>query len=414
MKPWEWFTTELKRLFRGKELILATLLTPVLGILVFTLVVAPILTQNKGNTKIFFGFVNMDQSESIKNIIQLVFNSKTIHDVAVAYPFSDPETGLQMLRDGKISVLAYVPEDFYEKLQNNEESELYLTSYTSHSFDQNMFKIIIDGSLIDVVQTREMMTTIEDSLIEAGAPAEDSGAFVYDLLMGCMEEYMNRHAILGKAEELSPLEESFPLQHYTASIFSMFSAFAMLPLIYLTASDLNGPVFKRGFIVGRRFSFRFAFTRLLSGATLILLSMFIFVPTAIILQNSPVFLGNTGSDPFVWPALALAMVLSAFAFSSISLLIGSLIPNNNLAVWFGFFLILLMAFMSGILIPISSMPHFMAEISRFVPLKSVMNIMSNLLFKIEIGRYFRDSLRLLIIALLSCFTGVAIVLKKGA
>ncbi len=403
----------MKRLFRGRELILTTLLTPLLGIIVFVLVVGPLLSQTKGETKIFFGLVNDDNTEEVTTLVQSIVNSDTLRDLAVVYPLSDKETGLKLLSEGKIGVLVYVPEGIYEDIYSDRETYIELTSYTSHSFEQLLLYNIVKHSLFDVEQTRNIIKVCCETVREAGLSDADTAVFADDLFNEGLREYMNRHAVLGKSELVSPLEESFPMQHYFSALFSVFAAFAMLPLIHLTAYDLSSPVFERGLISDRKFTFRFSLARLISGAVLIFISMLIFVPTAIFLQNIEAFHGSPDVDPMVWPALFAALILASLSFSALSLLIGSIFRHGKLAVWTGFFLVLLMALLSGIMIPLGTMPKIFSSVSNFIPLKTVMNIFSNLLFKVEHARFFRDMLILSGLTAVFAIGGLTIVYRRG-
>ncbi len=75
--------------------------------------------------------------------------------------------------------------------------------------------------------------------------------------------------------------------------------------------------------------------------------------------------GGPGSGALVGEALA-AMVLGTLAFGGAGLILaGTLKPLVNLAVVNALFVVLLL--LGGMLIPLSKLPHWLAELSRLLP-----------------------------------------------
>ena len=222
-----------------------------------------------------------------------------------------------------------------------------------------------------------------------------------------IEQYLRRRASLGQGGTVSPMGELFPLEYYLSALFSLFAALAMLPALYLSAYDLSGPVCRRGLLADKRITIRYYGARWLSGAALILLTLVLLLPTGGLIKGLDIFWGN--NNGLMWPALAAALTLISLSFSALSLLLAGLIKQPRLALWCGFLVILLMAALSGALVAEGKLPQLLAEAGRWMPLKSAMSLIANVLFSLDMSRFVQDMLRLLLMLVLCLGGGFGLV-----
>jgi len=412
MRLRQWIVLDMRRLFRSRKLVAATLLTPLVGLLVFSSVVAPMLLTGN-NLRVPYAICNEDKSESVRQFVSMMTNSESLRDLAAAYPVDDLEIGYELLQAGRVGVLVHIPDGFYETMSAGQDPVVQLIAYPAHSFEQTMVRITLDGSLRAVGQSENILQLLGKTAVEAGADEADIAALLEAEFNNGIDQYLHRRATLGAGGTVSPMGELFPLEYYLSALFSLFAALAMLPTLYLSASDLNGPVCRRGLLAAPAAARRFYVARLLSGAALILLTLLLLLPASLAIQGMGVYWGLQGSE---WGFLALAgaLLLISLGFSALSLLLATLSRRPRLALWCGFFLILLMAALSGALVAEGKLPQLLAEAGRFTPLKPSMNLIAGTLFNLEPARYGHDMLRLLLMLALFIAAGLPLVHRRGA
>jgi hypothetical protein len=411
MRLRQWIALDTRRLFRGRKLIAATVLMPLLGILVFASVVVPLLL-NAEDIRVPYAICNEDKSEPVRQFVSLMTNSESLRELAAAYPVEDAETGYELLRTGRVGVLVHIPADFYQTMSAGQDPALRLVAYPVHSFEQTMVRITLEGSLQSVGQSENILQLLGQAAVEAGADEVSVSTLLEAELRGGIEQYMQRRAALGEGGTISPIGERFPLEYYLSAFFSLFAAFAMLPSLYLSAADLNGPVCRRGLLASPAAARRYYLARLLSGAALILLTLLLLLPTGLMVLGTGVYWGKHGGGSVIL-ALAGALPLVSLSYSALSLLLAALCKKPLPALWIGFFLILVMAAISGALVAEGKLPEFLAEAGRFTPMKPAMNLIAGSLFNLEPARYGRDMLRLLLMTSLCAAAGLPLVSRKG-
>ena len=129
-----------------------------------------------------------------------------------------------------------------------------------------------------------------------------------------------------------------------------------------------GTGFERGYGVLKRLGStplgrpRLLAAKILAVAAVELLQAVVLVTVGYLLGWNP---GGPGASALVGDAVV-ALLLGTLAFGSIGLLLaGTLKPLVNLAVVNALFVVLML--MGGILIPLSKLPHWLAELSRLFP-----------------------------------------------
>lgn len=410
MKFWQWLIMDIKRLFRGRGLVLASLLTPLAGLAVFSSVVAPMLTLGN-QLKVPYAICNEDESEPVRQFVSLMTNSESMKELGTPFPVKDVDIGYRLLKEGKVGVLVHIPKDFYQTMSAGEDPVVSLIAYPIHSFEQTMVSITLESSLQVVGQSQNILQSTGKALREAGADEKLTSTMLDEELTNGIEHFLERRASLGKSGSLSPVGELFPLEYYMSALFSLFGFLAVLPTLHLTASDLSGPVYKRGLLAEKKKVVYYYFARLLSGAVLILLTFLLLIPTAGTIKSLELF--RHGENTRIHLPLASALVLISFSYSAFSMLLSDLIGKPRQALWTGFISILLMAGFSGALVSEGKLPVFLAEAGRLTPLKMSMNLISNVLFNLDGARYAQDMLQLSVLLVLFLIGGFGILYSRG-
>ena len=381
---------DFKRLFSGKALMLLCLLSPILVVFIFTSVVSPMIYTAKGlhfNLAIF----DEDGSEAVSTFITQMLNSQALLSLVDAYPVKSAEDGLALIESGEVSVLIHVPEGLFEKMRSGQAVQVKIISTKAHALEANLSAMALTSALEIVGKSQNVMEAARQILRDKGVSDSDADSYLSNATETAIKRYMTRREAMGNGGPVSPLGEFLPVEYYISAIFVLFAALAMLPLIHFTAADSSGAILRRGLLCGIGTG-RFFMARIVSGTTVVFLVLTMLFPTALLLKLGDTVLGGTYANNLV--ALALALVLTALCFSALALAIAVWLPNENTALWAGFFLVLGMAAFCGALIPEGALPGWVSGVGRWLPLRSSMRLLSLSLFHYDSGLYKQDALKL--------------------
>lgn len=378
---------DIKRLFSRSSLLVICLFSPLIVILIFSLVVSPMIYTGKG-LHFNLALCNEDKSQEVNGFINQLINSQALVDLISVYPVETVEQGIELAETGKVSVFVHVPKDIFFDIRSGRD--VYATIYgtQAHSLEMELISITLDSSLSLVGKSQNIMEAARQILLDKGETEEDSDTFLSETTQDAINEYMDRRELLGRSGPLSPLGEFLPVEYYMSAIFSIFAALSMLPLIHFSAADANGPILRRGLLceIGAG---RFFVARIASGAMFIFLVLTMLFPSSIIMHLSGDMLGGVYVSSFA--ALLSAMLLTALVFSTLALAIAVWAPSERTALWFGFFFAVCMAGLCGALVPEGTLPETAAMIGKWLPLRASMRMLSSSLFNYSHGVFFRDA-----------------------
>ena len=401
MNPFSFLMYDIKRLFgHGKTAFLA-MFSPVLILLLFATFLAPLLAVGEG-TKITCAFLNEDETESVKTLMDLVVGAEIDEGAGAVYPVKDVATGKKVVEDGKVSAFFYIPSDMYEGTMNGEMVDLDFYYSQAHAFEALIFYSTVNSSMSVFGQGIRMVYIAGAIALEHGVPKEDILRLWNEGSEHLFQIYMNRGKIIGSNGIFNPGGD-YPLRFAVAILFTICSYCVSFPIIYLTNSDVTGLYRKRNIPTGKLVGYYFA--RLLSGAVLILCTFAIMYPVARVIRNIRFQFALS-----VFPAI----ILTSFVFSALGIFLGSIFKKGQSSLWaglyFGFFSVLSVLLLSkspGLL-------KFLSFLIRLSPFRACVSIFSNALFQNMTGRYATDMLILFIAFLIFATLGFVFYMRRGS
>ncbi len=407
----QWLWLDLKRLFRHKGSIVATLIIPIISLAIFGAVAVPLL-RSSGDLSIPYAVCDEDGSDAVKQFIQLMTNSQALKELATAYPVTDLETAQSLLDSGQVSLIVHIPGGFYASVEAGQKAVVELIAYPEHRFEQTMVSLTLNGALKAVGQSQNLLQQVGTAAVDAGVANEAVAVMLDTGLNNGIDRYMQRQTVLGKSGAVSPMGEYLPVEYYLAALFTFFCALAALPVLHLTTSDLNGPLVLRGLLSSPRTARQYYLARLTSGGTFIFLTLLLLLPFSALISGLGVYWGHIKGGA-VALALLLGIMLASLCFSALALLLGSMIKQPPLALWCGFYGVLLMTFLSGGFINESRMEPLLVKLSYFTPFKPTMNVIANTLFTLNIESYWQNIGRLGLMLVIFGSCGWLLTRKKG-
>lgn len=396
---------DLKRIFADKILLVSCVLAPVVVLLLFSLIFVPMLAVS-GDAKFSIAICNEDQNspETAVFISQYV-NSQALKDVVRARDTDDYSEAVRLLEDGKVSVIIHVPAGLYSGIEEGRPGIVRLVSREINALELSIVEMTLSSSLSVVSQGQNMLAAAEQALIEKEIYP---GSYYDDAFMKSVYRFMNRRAIVGEVGAASALSNFLPIEYYMGAIYAIFAALSMLPLIRITTADASGPVLRRGLLRGENY-IRFFIIRVVAGTIFIVLVLSTLLPVTLLLRYSGTLLGSFEGNGLMLIAFILT---TAFCFSALAAAIGFWLPSDQPALWIGFYLILFMAVTGGALFPVGALPPAAAEIGRWLPLRSVMQLISAALFRVK-DAVFADWLRLFVSSILFFSLGLVGARRRG-
>lgn len=411
MKLGRWLLTDLRRLLRSPSLVAAALVIPLLGMLVFSLVLSPMLLSGK-ETVVKYAICCEDNHPMVRMFISVLAESDSIKGIAVGTEVATKEEGLALLESGECSTLIHVKDGFFEALESWSDPQLDVYAYTDHSFEMTIIRMTMDGALQAVGQSQNILWESAQIAMESGVSVKNAESFFNREMTNAVMKFIIRHQVLGKQEKLSATGHLFPIQYYTGAMFAVFAAFSMLPGLYLSAQDLNGGLRHRGLFRGAS-AVRYSVARLCSGCALTVLTLALVVPLMSAVNGVVNGYASKGYVIAWWAAIP-GFVLLGLCYASLALALGAWCPSSDSALWTGFFLVVAMALVSGVVVSDGALPEFVRVLGRFTPVKTGMNVICSSLYRMDFAQYWQNMA--ILFAQLCVFSGVAAlgIRRKGA
>lgn len=400
---------DLKRAFEKKSLIILCVISPVIVMLLFGSIVAPLLFTAK-ITKFNVAIVNDDKSEEVNVFIDQLVNSKALKDLVVSYPAQSVEDGYEMLEKNEVLVLVHIPKGLMSSIKSNTKTNIELYSIKGHYLESELIKMTLESSLSTVAKGQNLLEYSTKFISAKNISNEKLNLFTSEMTDDAIHEFMNRREVLSQAGTLSPIGAYIPIEYYTGVIFAFFAALAMLPISAMTSEDMLKNVLKRGFLYDGRY-LGYYFGRLISGAALICLILLLVYPSYAL--NS--ILNNALKVEFTSnvAALFLSVLLTSLCFSAMAVAVSSIFSKGSMSLWILFYIVLFMAVLSGAVIPADNMPGFADKISGWMPFRSAMRSMINALFIFDVSQYLQEIIKLIIWNIVFIASGLLFIRKRA-
>ncbi len=391
---------DIKRLFSHGKTALLALLSPVPVILLFTAFIVPLLSMGNGTT-LPCAIYNEDESEELERLMNLLVGREVEAGSTRIYPVKTLETGLQLMEDGKVASVLHIKENTYWNTVGGETMVFDYYYSPSHALDATIFSRALRSTLSVFGQGMRVVRYGGSIAMERGADMDDVLFLWQDGMEDLTKILLHRGKVIGWDGVFLPGGD-FPLRYYTGVLFMICVLFASFPVIGLTAYDLS-ELYKRKRPDGTKMGQAY-FARLISGTVLILCVYGVLFPLARMMKEI---------DLVMILSVLPALILIAFTFSALGILLGSLFRRIDSACWAGLYLGAGMVFLSVLSTKEGILPGPLQTLSSFLPVRAAISVFSNDLYHPEADRYPADLLYILIAFLLFSACGYVLFRRKG-
>jgi ABC-2 type transport system permease protein len=382
---------DLKRVFESRALVIICIISPIIIMILFGSIVAPLLFTAK-ITKFNVAIINEDKSKEVAAFLNQMLNSKALEDLVVPYSVNSLDEGIELLESNDVLIVIHIPNNLLDSIKSKKKTYVDLYSQNGHNLEITLIKMTLNSSLSTVEKGQNLIEYSTKFFLNKGISLEELESFVTHTTNLAINEFMNRRAILSQEGTISPVGEYVPTEYYMGAIFTFFAVFAMIPLAAITSRDLKKNVLQRGFLWNKRWIAYF-FARIFSGFIFISMIIVLVYPSSILssLLNATLKMDFSTN----MPALFFATILSALCYSSMALLIGSVFYKGDISTWVAFYIAIFMAVISGAIIPAVFMPDWVNLSGGLLPFRASMRSITNALFLYDRNQYLIDIYKLI-------------------
>lgn len=385
---------DLKRLFGSGRTLLLCIVLPLVVMLLFTTMLAPLLLTHKRVAATAFAVYNEDGTKTTKQFVNFVANAKSFEGIVSVFSVNSLVEGKQLVETHEASGLLHIPTGFYDAMATGKDVTLDIYGGSTNILECALVLTVLETVLNTAGGAQNALGALRTQVISLGA-SQDGADKLYDAMMSCgLSAITNRQAVLNPSGFVSPTSGYLPIEFYLSAMLTWFVALATLPLSGYSAGDFSAAVLHRGLKTeSRRRCFLMA--RFLSGALFLLAVMLLIFPVgAVSAHFSRFFNGNT-------PALFAAMVLMAMCFSALALGLAAWMPSREAALWLSFWVILVLSGVGGTAAPESMLPGWVRTVGQWSPIRSAVRLFASGIFNFDGGAFQMDMLKL------ACWTVVS-------
>lgn len=380
------FLFDLKRIFGSGRTIVLCVVVPLIVMLLFTTVIAPLLVTRSRVDASCFAIYNEDGTAVSKEFIDYVASSKSFEGIVYIFGVDSLDEGLELVRTQEASGLLYIPAGFYDAMSKGMDVSLDIYGSELNILECSLVLTALETALNTAGGAQNALGVLREDVIKLGGSTEGADE-LYDSMLSCgINVITNRRAVLGEDGFISPAGGYLPTEFYLSAMLTWFLALATLPLAGFSAGDFSMSVLQRG-MKTRAMRLKFLSARLLSGTLFLLTVMLMIFPIGIVSSSlDRIFHGNTA-------ALFLSMGFMALCFSALALGISAWMPNRDAAMWLGFWLIVAFSLAGGTIAPESMLPGWVKDIGLWSPVRSAMRLLSTGIFSFDAASFRVDILK---------------------
>lgn len=388
---------DMKRLSRGKAGIIISILSPIVILLCFAAVIAPVyFDSGDGFEAVLFC---EDNDPLTLSVVQNLINTEKSRSVMTLTEVSSLEEGRAHLQSGA-ACLIHIPQGFQQALTSGNQSSILFYKNASRPL-QSAAVLDVLSSGVTLVNEAQEGVNILYSVLESQSGKDTAQKAYGETARNFMLSALNKTAVF-ETDTVSPLGGLQPVEYYAAALLVVFLSLTALSLYSLTASDISNGIVSRHFSKGRM-ALTVSAPRVVSGA------LFVFLQgLPVLLLYMPVCLSSFvyGGSVFLMP---LSLITLAFFISSLAFLLSMLVKQNVKTV---FLALAFLLFAGGAVIPISTFGS-LSPAAAFTPFSAALRMVFDSFFFFEKGGFTEPWLLTSFYAIAFFLTGTALVKRRA-
>lgn len=367
------FAVDLKRLLQNRAAIILALAAPLALVLLVSLAVAPYFYANVRAQPIAVAVWNEDGDHMTKSLLQGLIESRSLAGLIETKFVNSEAEGLRAVEDGAAAYV-HIPAGMQDTLVSGGHSVIEYTGNSRLPLEDALLFETLDSGMTLVSHAQHAANVLYWNGMDAGLPQDAASDAYSKAARDYFTGVLLRGALYEDTTEQSPLGGALPVEYYTASFLVLFVALGGLPLARITAHDTASGLVHRQLVSGH--SPRACFvSRWLAGV------VFLMIQYAVLALALGIVAGFSGS---VFKLLMGGVLLSLF-MSLLMVLAGLCAISSAAAVRAGFFVVLALALLGGLLVPSAYMPAVLRDISVYSPLSAALKLAVGGLFDASAG-----------------------------
>lgn len=360
MNAWQVTKKDLKLLIRDRRTVFVLVALPLIFITILGASTGQLFNQKEKARRVRLGLVNEDQSELAGKMITQVYKIKALEIVEL----SSREQAKRLITDGDVDVIVVIGKHYHEKVNELDLADLFFTDEGKLGGNPRNLDIDVEaGSLLanaaQVVQELVFafaLQTIAPDVLEQNDPK-----FARRLFFQAKREQRQRAHSGEKFAELTeevPSRGNMVYQLLVPSYTVMFVFFIINLMARSFIAEYDLQTLKRLRIAPiSRFG-------LLAGKTIPFLVISLIQTVLLFVAGKLMFGMWWGAEPVM---LLPVMLGTSLAATALGLVVATLVRTDSQVSAYGNFLVLVMAGISGCLMPRSWQPELIQKIGLITP-----------------------------------------------
>ncbi len=399
---------ELKKMFYRKSLLLISLLSPVIVLIIFASVMIPSLIRFNEVGIINNVFIE-DKSPVINIFINSYIekttgnNSKSLLKVRKVDSYQE---GYKLLSDNDANIFTYIPEHTIDKILASEKFDINIYTKLAYAFEASIYVHDLQKNISLAEKLSPSYKIISQFLYDQGLSDEQVEESILASQKIAGRKFAFRKAMFDYASAAIK-KNNIPVLYYIVSIVTIFISLGMLPIVWFTSVDLNSVLIKRSAFKGS-LKLRYLIAKLLASALFICLTIALLIPANSLLRAKLHSAHQVVENPLL---IIVGIIVTAAFLATLSIFIATVIPNGIHGIWFAFYMLIIMLFISGGLYPIEKLPSFLKVVGLSTPLFYIKEIIGSI-FGVYSQTVYLKSIFMLTLYSLVLFIGSYFLLAK--
>lgn len=267
----------------------------------------------------------------------------------------DESEARQKLADGSISSIIIIPPDFTESISIGKNKPVLVIGSKAMPLQSYIVKSLMQSAANQISAAQSAITTIYHYNEEAGVKGDELQKQFNDSTMQFFLEALSRKEVFSQLEE-TPQFNLTPVEYFTAALLVVFMMFAGMPGMKMLVTERNMGITRRLAASPVRM-WQIVLSKLVTSLLLVILQF------GVIIALTSVIFNNYWGAPVKNILLLFGGLV--LAISAWSVFVSSVATSPASADVIGNLGILLSAVIGGSIYPLSTMPEFVRDISRF-------------------------------------------------
>ncbi len=384
---------ELKKMFYKKSLLLISLLGPLIIIAIFGSIILPSIFHVEQ-----LGIINNVYNEDTSPDLAIFINSyvskstgKNSPNILKVRKIDSFDEGFAAISKNNANMFTHIPPHTVDNILDDKKMDINIYTKLEYAFESTIYINDLQQNISLAEKISPAYEILAQLMYDKGIPIEEIIDDIEESQALCSLKFVFRKSMFDHIS-VALKRNIVPFTYYLLSILTILISLATLPIVWLTSTDINSVMMKRSAFKGD-LKIKYMAAKILASSLFISFTIILIIPVNNYIQKSLLKNLQILQNPLL---IIIGVAISALFLASFSIFIATFIPNGTHGIWLAFYIIVLMSFISGVLLPIEMLPQALKIVGRLMPIYHIKELMGSI-FSVYSPIIFTRSLLILFI-----------------